>query len=125
MQATNLRSAPFTISQCTTFSGAKGNCTSSKFQIYDISFKSIQGTTSGTTDVASFQCSAVEPCKNLTITDVDLVLASNGTKVNQYLCGNVENPAGWSCTGDVCVGSSSTGGVRAHYTKKIGSYILQ
>lgn len=45
MQATNLRSAPFTISQCTTFSGDEGNCTSSKFQICDISFKSIKGTT--------------------------------------------------------------------------------
>jgi galacturan 1,4-alpha-galacturonidase len=110
MQATNLRSAPFTISQCTTYSGTEGNCTSSKFEIYDISFKSIQGTTEGTTDVASFQCSAVKPCTNLVITDVDLVVASNGTNVNQYLCGNVENPEGWNCTGNVCVGSSATGG---------------
>ncbi|QKX60368.1 uncharacterized protein TRUGW13939_07513 [Talaromyces rugulosus] len=82
MQATNLRSAPFTISQCTTFSDTEGNCTSSKFEIYDISFKSIQGTTEGTADVASFQCSAVKPCRNIMITDIDLVVASNGTNVN-------------------------------------------
>ena len=106
--ATGLRGPAFAISQCTTFSGSSGNCTSSKFQLRDLVFGDISGTSSSA-DVASLQCSAVELCENITITGVDLVL-SNGTAVDEYLCGNVEGTTGFNCTGDVCVGSSATGG---------------
>ncbi|KAJ5832922.1 hypothetical protein N7474_001233 [Penicillium riverlandense] len=109
LAATALRGPAFAISQCTTFSGAAGNCTSSKFQLRDLSFRNIAGTTTSE-DVASFQCSAVKPCENIKITGVDLVLQSNGTQTDEYLCGNVEGTRGFKCTGDVCVGGSATGG---------------
>lgn len=108
LQAENLRGAAFAISQCTTFSGAAGNCSSSEFQLYDITFKSVSGTTLSN-DVASFQCSAVEPCEDIAIIDESLVLSSNGSTANSYLCYEVEKPIGWECTGDACVGGTATG----------------
>ncbi|KAK3937520.1 galacturan 1,4-alpha-galacturonidase B, partial [Diplogelasinospora grovesii] len=117
MKFTNLhaqssfRGVPLTISQCTTFSGAAGNCTSSKFQIGDIEVSGLSGASKSAT-LASFQCSAVRPCYNLTITDADVTYTSStGTaQATGYLCGNVVDPIGWNCTGPVCVGSSATGG---------------
>lgn len=108
LSATGLRGPAFAISQCTTFSGTSGNCTSSKFQLLDIVLKEIVGTSSSG-EVASLQCSAVEPCENITIAGVDLTF-SNGTQIDGYLCGNVEGAFGFNCTGEVCVGSSATGG---------------
>ncbi|KAJ5741008.1 pectin lyase-like protein [Penicillium malachiteum] len=104
-----LRGAPFSISQCTTFSGASGNCTSSKFQIRDVTFKDIKRTSS-TEEVASFQCSAVKPCENISVEGVDLIYSGNNTLANEYLCGNVDGIHGFECTGAVCVGSSATAG---------------
>ncbi|KAJ5169249.1 uncharacterized protein N7482_004843 [Penicillium canariense] len=109
LQATALRGPAFAISQCTTFSGTAGNCTSSKFQLRDLSFRNINGTTTSH-NVASFQCSAVEPCENIQITDVNLTLQSDGTEADAYLCGHVEGTRGFNCTGAVCVGGSATGG---------------
>ncbi|RAO69202.1 uncharacterized protein BHQ10_005214 [Talaromyces amestolkiae] len=77
MTLNSLSNTPFTISQCTTFSGTAGNCSSSEFQIKDIVWASTTGTTSSV-DVASFQCSAVKPCTNLTIEDVSLTTVSTG-----------------------------------------------
>jgi hypothetical protein len=108
LSATALRGPAIAISQCTTFSGTAGNCTSSKFQLRDLAFKNLSGTTTSA-DVASFQCSAVKPCENISITGVDLAL-SNGTLADEYLCGNVEETRGFNCTGAVCVGGSATGG---------------
>lgn len=107
LSATGLRGPAFAISQCTTFSSASGNCTSSKFQLLDVVFGDIVGTSS-TDEVASLQCSAVKPCENITITGIDLTY--NGTQAEEYLCGNVEGTFGFNCTGDACVGSSATGG---------------
>lgn len=106
------RGPPISISQCTTFSGTAGNCTSSKFELSDLSFHHIEGTSS-TAVVASLQCSAVKPCRNIVITDADIItLSSNGTSAAaaQYLCGNVIGTKGFNCTGPVCVGASATGG---------------
>ncbi|KAJ5642881.1 uncharacterized protein N7484_005388 [Penicillium longicatenatum] len=108
LSATGLRGPAFAISQCTTFSGASGNCTSSKFQLLDIVLKDIVGTSSSG-EVATLQCSAVEPCENITIAGADLTF-NNNTQVDEYLCGNVEGTFGFDCTGEVCVGSSATGG---------------
>ncbi|KAH8810965.1 galacturan 1,4-alpha-galacturonidase B [Xylogone sp. PMI_703] len=110
MKVADLRGPPLSISQCTTFSGASGNCTSSEFLLSDLTFGSISGTTQSTANVASFQCSAVEPCRNIKITNVDLTVESSGAEADQYLCGNVQNPEGWNCTGQVCVGPSGSGG---------------
>jgi galacturan 1,4-alpha-galacturonidase len=109
MNAEGLRGPAFAISQCTTFSGASGNCSSSEFQIYDVSFRSIYGTTT-TEDVASFQCSGVKPCYNISITNEHLVLSSNDSMADAFLCSNVIQEEGFNCTGSACVGSSSTGG---------------
>ncbi|KAF7161732.1 hypothetical protein CNMCM5623_007219 [Aspergillus felis] len=81
LQAYNLRGAPFTISQCTTFAGAAGNCTSSKFQIRNLRIEDITGS-SKTDVVASFQCSAVKPCTDIQIQNVNLQLP-NGTMADQ------------------------------------------
>ncbi|KAJ5610736.1 hypothetical protein N7510_007455 [Penicillium lagena] len=110
LTSTGLRGAAFAISQCTRFSGApgEGNCTNSKFQIRNVQIDRLSGT-SDSTQLASLQCSAVAPCTNITIADVDLHL-NNGTASNEYLCGNVVNPAGFNCTGSPCVGGSATGG---------------
>ena len=108
ISATALRGPAIAISQCTTFSGTAGNCTSSKFQLRDLVFKDLSGTTASA-DVASFQCSTVQPCENISITGVDLTL-TNGTLAAEYLCGNVVGVRGFNCTGAVCVGGSATGG---------------
>ncbi|KAH8664195.1 galacturan 1,4-alpha-galacturonidase B [Xylariales sp. PMI_506] len=109
LYGTSFRGAPFTISQCTTFSGTAGNCTSSKFEIEDISLSNFTGTASALT-LASFQCSAVKPCHDLTIENATLTQASTGASSPvAYLCDNVEDPVGWNCTGSSCVGSSATG----------------
>ncbi|KAJ5698026.1 hypothetical protein N7462_000031 [Penicillium macrosclerotiorum] len=108
LRSTALRGPAIAVSQCTTFSGTAGNCTSSKFELSALYFQNLRGTTTSA-DVASLQCSAVKPCKDIRITEVDLVL-SNGTQAEDYLCGNVEDTRGFNCTGEVCVGGSATGG---------------
>ncbi|RHZ58010.1 putative exo-polygalacturonase [Aspergillus thermomutatus] len=108
LYAYNLRGPAFSISQCTSFSGAAGNCTSSKFQIWGLRIADIAGS-SNTDVVGSFQCSAVKPCKNIEIVNVNLQ-APNGTMADEYLCGHVEGTRGFNCTGEACEGSSATGG---------------
>ncbi|KAJ5288155.1 hypothetical protein N7478_003841 [Penicillium angulare] len=110
LNATGLRGAAFSISQCTRFSGAPGvgNCTNSEFQIKNVEIDRLFGT-SESTQVTSLQCSAVAPCTNITVLEANLQL-DNGTQAEQYLCGNVVNPIGFECTGAACVGSSATGG---------------
>ncbi|KAL2862301.1 putative exo-polygalacturonase [Aspergillus lucknowensis] len=109
LEATGLRGSAVAISQCTRFSGApgEGNCTNSQFQIRDITVAGLRGTTESG-GVASLQCSAVAPCTGIGLYGVDLEF-SNGTAAGDYLCGNVKEPRGWECTGDVCVGGSATG----------------
>lgn len=104
-----MRGAAFAISQCTRFRGAPGvgNCTNSQFQIRDITVDGMVGTTKSSR-VASLQCSAVAPCTNIGLFDVDLEFA-NGTSATSYLCGNAVNPQGFNCTGTPCVGGSATG----------------
>lgn len=109
LTATALRGSAVAISQCTRFIGAPGdgNCTNSQFQIRDITVANLRGTTESER-VASLQCSAVAPCTSLGLIDVDLELG-NGTKAEEYLCGNVKRPRGFECTGEACEGGSSTG----------------
>lgn len=106
----SMRGGAFTISQCTRFSGAPGtgNCTNSQFQIRNLEVRNARGTTKSS-NVASFQCSAVAPCTDIGLYDID-VRFSNGTAAPGYLCGNVVNPEGFECTGPPCVGGSATGG---------------
>ncbi|POS77594.1 polygalacturonase [Diaporthe helianthi] len=110
LEMEGMRGGAFTISQCTRFSGAPGvgNCTNSQFQIRDFEVQNARGTTKDKR-VASFQCSAVAPCTDISLYDID-VKFSNGTAAPGYLCGNVVNPQGFTCTGPPCVGGSATGG---------------
>lgn len=105
-----MRGGAFTISQCTRFSGApgSGNCTDSQFQIRNVEVRNARGTTKNK-NIASFQCSAVAPCTNMGLYDID-VKFTNRTAAKDYLCGNVVNPEGFECTGPPCVGGSATGG---------------
>ncbi|TEA20729.1 Alpha-L-rhamnosidase rgxB [Colletotrichum sidae] len=105
----NMRGAAVAISQCTRFSGAPGvgNCTNSRFQIRDVTVDGMAGSTKSSR-VASLQCSAVAPCANIGLFDVDLRFA-NGTAASSYLCGHAENPRGFECNGTPCVGGSATG----------------
>ncbi|PSN64886.1 extracellular exo-polygalacturonase-like protein [Corynespora cassiicola Philippines] len=104
-----MRGSAFAISQCTRFIGApgQGNCTNSEFQVRDVEIDGMRGTTRSSR-VTSLQCSAVAPCTDIRLKNIDLKFA-NGTSAESYLCGNVIDNQGWECTGDVCVGGSSTG----------------
>lgn len=107
----DMRGGAFTISQCTRFIGAPGvgNCTNSEFQVRDVFIDGLVGTTKDRR-VLSLQCSAVKPCTDIEVRNVDLRYSGNGTSVENYLCGNVVGNEGWECTGDVCVGGSAVGG---------------
>ncbi|KAI0176467.1 galacturan 1,4-alpha-galacturonidase B [Hypoxylon sp. FL1284] len=109
LTVTGMRGSAFAISQCTRFDGAPGdgNCTNSEFQISDIAVRGLSGTTVSP-NVASLQCSAVKPCTNIGLFDVDLKF-SNGTEADQYLCGNAESLQGFNCAGEPCVGGTATG----------------
>ncbi|KAI1097318.1 pectin lyase fold/virulence factor [Jackrogersella minutella] len=110
LYVSGMRGAAFSITQCTRFSGApgEGNCTNSEFQIRNITVRTMSGMTKSN-QVASLQCSAVKPCTDIDLFDIDLKFA-NGTEATDYLCGNAESPQGFSCTGEPCVGGSATGG---------------
>lgn len=88
--------------------GAPGNCTSSKFEIFNISVHSVRGTTKDG-KVSSFQCSGIRPCHDINITGEYLVLKSNGTKADLFLCSNFFNTRGFKCTGAAYEGGSATG----------------
>ncbi|TGO61487.1 hypothetical protein BCON_0027g00260 [Botryotinia convoluta] len=92
----SLRGPPFAISQCTTFSGTVGNCSSSAFQISDLNMYNISG--SMTNPVTSFQCSAVAPCEDITMENIDVVDANKTAGVG-YKCTNVVGTSGFTCTG--------------------------
>ena len=104
-----MRGSAVAISQCTRFKGAPGdgNCTNSEFEVSGIAVDGLMGTTKSN-NVASLQCSAVKPCNGIKLVNIDLRLA-NGTQAPGYLCGNVDSPQGFKCTGKACEGGSSTG----------------
>lgn len=108
--ANGLTGAAVSIGQCTTFSSSDipANCSNSKVQIHDIAVTNLTGTTTSS-NVASLQCSAVKPCYNIALQEIDLTIASNGTEAAGYLCAEVEDPIGFTCTGSACVNSSATG----------------
>ncbi|TGO66604.1 hypothetical protein BOTNAR_0058g00260 [Botryotinia narcissicola] len=92
----SLRGPPFSISQCTTFSGTVGNCSSSAFQISDLNMYNIFG--SMTNPITSFQCSAVAPCTDITMENINVVDANKTAGVG-YKCTNVVGTSGFTCTG--------------------------
>lgn len=106
-----LTAGAVTIGSCTSFSGGgePANCTNSEVQIYDINVRGLTGTV-GTDTVASLQCSAVRPCYNIALEDVDLTLTTNSSaEATGYLCSEVVDNIGFNCTGSACEDSSATG----------------
>lgn len=99
LHLTSIRGSPFSISQCTSYSGAAGDCDSSTFKISDVTFENVQGT-AATDVVAVMQCSAAAGgCDGIEIENV--VVEDDGVVADQFLCSNVEGPVGFECTGDV------------------------
>ncbi|KAK6971875.1 galacturan 1,4-alpha-galacturonidase B [Favolaschia claudopus] len=96
MHVSALRASAVAFSQCTTFLRRTRKLHQLAFHIRDITVTGIQST-SNSPRVASLQCSAVAPCDNIALSEIDVTL-SNGTQISQYLCGNVEDPRGFSCT---------------------------
>ncbi|PSR79395.1 putative exo-polygalacturonase [Coniella lustricola] len=94
----NLKSSPIEIGSCTSFSGGgtPANCTNSEVQIYDISVLGVDGT-SASSHVASLACSAVRPCYNLTIEDVNVTETTTGAQVTGYTCAYVGTTIGFDC----------------------------
>ncbi|GAB7363863.1 hypothetical protein MBLNU230_g4427t1 [Neophaeotheca triangularis] len=107
---------PLVSTQCTSYNGGTGNCDTSPFNLRDITFQNVSGTTAPyevddfllsqganiTSAVASLQCSAASPCYGITIKDIDLVERDTGAPVDRYLCEAVEEPTiGFNCTGPV------------------------
>ncbi|KAI9656253.1 MAG: hypothetical protein M1821_004916 [Bathelium mastoideum] len=92
-------SIPFVVTQCVSFSGATGNCDTSKFNLRDIAFDDLQGTlnSGANATVAQIQCSAASPCTGFEIEDVNLTDDSDGKVAEEYECDNVENPQGFVC----------------------------
>ncbi|PMD45405.1 glycoside hydrolase family 28 protein [Hyaloscypha variabilis F] len=90
-----LRGPPFSISQCTTFSGVAGDCNSSEFLIEDILIEDIKGTIDAD-PIATYQCSAAAPCRNITMLDVEL-LTVNGTVATGWSCSNLVGAVGFTC----------------------------
>lgn len=93
----NVTSTPFSITQCTTFSGVAGNCSTSLFEVEDLTFENVKGTIAAN-PIASLACSAAAPCSGIALEGVDLVLA-NGTVASGYKCTAVVGQVGFNCTG--------------------------
>jgi len=90
----NLTMEPAQITQCTSFSGATGGCDTSLFQISNITWANMTGTTSGTT-VADLQCSGAVPCPGI---EIDLAGVQVNGSTGHYKCSNVINPIGFTCS---------------------------
>ncbi|KAF2769788.1 pectin lyase-like protein [Teratosphaeria nubilosa] len=101
------RAEPFSISQCTSYSGAKNrSCDTSTFKISDITIANVRGTVKSNI-VAVMQCSAADKgCDNIAIENVVVENTSSTANAScpnawQYECDNVNNPIGFRCTGKV------------------------
>jgi len=90
-----LRGAPFSISQCTTFSGVAGDCNSSEFLIEDILIENIKGTINAD-PIATYQCSGAAPCQHISMFDVELETV-NGTVATGWSCKNLVGAVGFTC----------------------------
>lgn len=108
LATSGLSAAAVSIGSCTSFSGGGTpvNCTNSLVQFHDIVVRGLTGT-SGSGTVASLQCSAVKPCYNITLEDVEIT--KDGSEATSYLCSEVVDNVGFNCTGSACEESSATG----------------
>lgn len=94
----NNASGIFSITQCTSYNSATGNCDTSLFNIRDLTIRNWTGTAASDV-VAELQCSAASPCTGIVIEDVQIVDSVNNTTPANYLCDSVVSPTGFNCTG--------------------------
>jgi len=87
--------APAQITQCTTFSGAVGQCDTSTLQISNITWSGLEGSIAGT-GIAILKCSGAAACEELRIVDNDFTLSSNNS-VGTFSCHAVASTEGFSC----------------------------
>ncbi|KAE8323784.1 galacturan 1,4-alpha-galacturonidase B [Aspergillus sergii] len=89
---------PFSITQCTTFSGTSGDCDSSLFEISNITIKNWTGDV-GSSYAAYMDCSeASGGCKDITITGFNVTNTTSGDIVTKYRCGDVSSTHGFTCS---------------------------
>jgi len=88
----------FSITQCNSYIGATGGCDTSRFQIENLQWGDVRGTLRSNT-TASLQCSGAAPCFGVNISDVHVTINDTGIPATSYLCSNVSNPIGFTCTG--------------------------
>jgi polygalacturonase len=99
IKITRLRQQPFFAWQCENYSGWAGkDCNSSKFKLYNVSWKNVRGTvTSDVKDVGSFQCSAAAGgCDDFVVSDIDISV-DQGAKLDKWHCENVHGNKGFTC----------------------------
>ncbi|TDZ25731.1 Alpha-L-rhamnosidase rgxB [Colletotrichum orbiculare MAFF 240422] len=95
----NGEQAPIYVMQCITYNGQQGNCSTSLFDVSDISFANFRGTVEGGR-VAYLQCSRSHGgCDGVRIENVDLtnVSVDPPTPATGYRCSNVNDPQGFEC----------------------------
>ncbi|KAJ7054495.1 glycoside hydrolase family 28 protein, partial [Mycena amicta] len=80
-----INGSPVEITQCTSFSGATGQCDTSTLQISNITWSGLHGSIRGT-NIASLQCSAAAPCQDLKILDSTFITGTNKTGTNFVPC---------------------------------------
>ncbi|KAJ4986750.1 exo-rhamnogalacturonase b [Stagonosporopsis vannaccii] len=91
--------SPIVVNQCYTQGGtAQGNCSTSTFDISDVSWRNIKGS-ANTQYVARLQCSRSQGgCDGLSMENIEFVnLANNSAPATRYSCSNVNEPKGFRC----------------------------
>lgn len=91
-----IRSYPFYITQCTSFSGYGGQqCETSQFKIEDILWTNIRGTSDSSERLGYLDCSeAAGGCSNITLTNVDVRNVNSGNVLAGWRCGDVNESTG-------------------------------
>lgn len=89
----------FYTTQCNSYIGATGGCDTSKFQIEDMKVTGMKGVLLKSNVTASMQCSGAAPCHGIEISDTHMTDSRTGLLASRYLCSNVTDPIGFTCTG--------------------------
>ncbi|KAF0315266.1 exo-rhamnogalacturonase b [Colletotrichum asianum] len=91
--------APIYVMQCITYNGQQGNCSSSLFDISNISFTNFRGTLQGSR-IAYLQCSwAHGGCDDVRIENMNFtnISVDPPTPATGYSCSNINDPEGFEC----------------------------
>lgn len=89
---------PLVINQCYS-NVAQANCSTSTFEIGDVTYRDITGTVAGsTTRVAEFQCSRSQAgCDDLVFENVQFTNTESRETADGVKCSNVNDPEGFEC----------------------------